>query len=564
MIDNSRAETSTLGPSEQEAFFIAQHYLKQYAPTSDDILSGIVDGANDGGIDGAYIFVNGLCVRDDAPIKGMGRGADLQLILLQVKNSNGFSETAIERLITNLPALFDLDRDERALAQRFNPKVIEVTRRFLRAVRELEMPELTITATFACLKAASEPHPNVNSKGDQLTQTLKHSFGTCSPRVEFLDAARVSEYARFRPRTSKEMILAENPISTNTTGGYIGVVSLPEYKKFISDDLGRLDAAMFEANVRDYETGSDVNASIQATLAQSSEGVDFWWLNNGVTVVADKVQLNGKILSLVSPQIVNGLQTSHEIYKRGASASLDAQRSVLVKVVEANQEATKDRIIKATNSQTTLGTSAIRATDSVQRKIEEYLQTIGLSYERRKNFYRNQQVALSQLVSIDQLGQAVTSALVQAPHVARSTPSRIFDDDIYPLVFADSHPLGMYAQAITIQRTCDEFLRKDSTTRSGVENLSFHLAALTTMAMTRKRQPNASDLAALDRVPDSGLLGSLLAIVREAFREVVNSKNYVLFDEVAKDPLSTSRVLEKGYRYLSSSRAEIRTRSRRR
>ena len=60
--------------------------------------------------------------------------------------------------------------------------------------------------------------------------------------------------------------------------------------------------------------------------------------------------------------------------------------------------------------------------------------TVGLYYERRKNYYRNQQIALTQLVSIDQMGQAVTSTLAQAPHVARGETSKIFEDETYHLI----------------------------------------------------------------------------------------------------------------------------------
>lgn len=348
------------------------------------------------------------------------------------------------------------------------------------------------------------------------------------------------------------MVLAENPISTDTAGGYIGVVSLQEYNQFITDDAGRLDSSMFDANVRDYESGSKVNESIQHTLEEQEEsGVDFWWLNNGVTVVADRVQPNGKRLSMMSPQVVNGLQTSHEIFKRGARADLDARRSVLVKVIEAGDEATKDRIIKATNSQTTLGTSTLRATDHVQRKIEEYFSTLGFCYERRKNYYRNQQIPLTQLVSIDQLGQAVTATLAQFPHVARGEVSTIFDDDTYQLVFHESYPLATYSQAITILRACENFLRQYPGTRGEVDNFAFHLATAAAIVMTRKKQPRAEDLAFVNQVPETDLLSSLLPVVRQAFTEVVNSKDYVLFDQVAKDPMSTARLLDGARRFLA-------------
>lgn len=555
MVDRSRAETADLTPAEQESYFFAKQYLKAYAPTHDDLIGGIVDGAHDGGIDGIYLFVNGVCVRDDLPPKGMGQGAGIQLIIFQTKNTAGFAENAVEKLVIHIPELLALDRDERSLSQRFNPKVIEITRRFLHVLQTLEMPDLAIYVTFASLKAPDGPHPNVLSKGELLSKTIQGCFASSSADVSFLDAGAISELARYRPPAVKKLVLAENPISTNTAGGYIGVASLDEYNRFITDESGRLDASMFDANVRDYESESGVNRSIQATLEAPDSGMDFWWLNNGVTVVADQVQLAGKQLSLASPQVVNGLQTSHEIYKRGSKAALDGVRSVLVKVIEADKESTKDWIIKATNSQTTLGTATLRATDKVQRKIEEYLATIGLAYERRKNYYRNQQIPLTELVSIDQMGQAVTSALAQVPHTARGEVTRIFEDEIYDLVFHESYPLGAYGQAIAILRACEHFLRQNHSTRGEVENFAYHLAAATAIAMTRKVKPSPEDLAQLDHVPSPALLQSLLPVVRQAFNEVVNKKDYVLFDQVAKDPLSTSRLLDGMRDYLKATRS---------
>lgn len=554
-LEESRKELDGLSNSEQEAFFFTRHYLHAFAPSHDDILSGLVDGALDGGIDGLNIFVNGNCIRDDVPLLGMGRGADLRLAITQVKNTTGFSEGAVEKLMIHLPELLALDRDERELSQRFNPRVLEVTRRFLSVIQGLTMPQISIHIAFASLRAADDPHPNVIAKGNALAATVGSCFGGSNVDVNFFDAGDIGDLTRYRPPTSKTLILAENPISTDTAGGFIGVVSLPQYNAFITDEQGHLDASIFEANVRDYENDSGVNESIQKTLEETAPNVDFWWLNNGVTVVADQVQSVGKRLQLMSPQVVNGLQTSHEIYKRGAQSSLDASRSVLVKVIEASEETTKDRIIRATNSQTTLGTSTLRATDRVQRKIETYLRTQGFYYERRKNFYRNQQIPLSQLVSIDQLGQAVTATLVQAPHVSRGEASRIFDNEIYEMIFLEGHPLQVYSQSILVLRACETFLRKEESTKGEVDNYVFHLATIAGVALTRRRQPSAKHVAEIEFPPSDDLLSELLVYVRRAYRDVVNRQNYAMFDQVAKDPLSTQRLLDEAAKYLGSSRA---------
>lgn len=142
-------------------------------------------------------------------------------------------------------------------------------------------------------------------------------------------------------------------------------------------------------------------------------------------------------------------------------------------------------------------------------------------------------------------------------HEARS--SRIFDDEIYRLVFNENYPLAVYTQAITIQRVCENYLRQEVSTKGEVENFVFHLSTIAAIAMTRKRQPRPADLASIDSVPSNPILREPLPIVRHAFGEVVNSKNYVLFDQVAKDPMSTSRLLAGANEYLNWTRSLIGT-----
>jgi hypothetical protein len=553
MIDRSRAETATLSQAEQEVFFVAKHYLRGFNPAHDDLLSGICDGEHDGGIDGVYLFANGRCVRDDTDLKNLGAYVSLDLFFLQVKATTGFGETAIDKLIVNLPDLLSFDRDETGLSVQFNPRILEVTRRFLNAYRQLEMPSLHIYCTFASLRA-TQLHDNTKLRGDRLTQALNECFRSAKTSVEFLDAVAIADFARARPSTNRELALSENPISTDLTGGYIGVVRLRDYHRFITDAAGNLDAALFEANVRDYEGETAVNRSIQYTLSSEDANEDFWWLNNGVTIVADRVESAGKLLKLESPQIVNGLQTSYEIFKSGLlddGASADA-RSVLVKVIQADDDRVKDRIIRATNSQTTLAISSLRATDKVQRQIEEHLHSVGLYYERRKNFYHNQAIPLSKLVSIDQMGQAMLAVLVQLPHIARGSFTQIFDQDVYSRVFSEDHPIGCYSSAVRIHRRCEEYLR--NTQKGAVEDYGYFLAMAAGMTLTRKSRPNAADIAGAGESMGNELLRALLPIVRDSFAHVSSHRNELLLERVAKRSETTQAVLERTKRFIESRR----------
>ena len=87
------------------------------------------------------------------------------------------------------------------------------------------------------------------------------------------------------------------------------------YYRFIADDKGEIKNEYFEGNVRDWEGDVTVNAAIKNTLENGVPGEDFWWLNNGVTILASiATNQGGHILSIENPQIVNGLQTSRCIY----------------------------------------------------------------------------------------------------------------------------------------------------------------------------------------------------------------------------------------------------------
>jgi hypothetical protein len=82
--------------------------------------------------------------------------------------------------------------------------------------------------------------------------------------------------------------------------------------------------------VRDYQGNTEVNEQIRNTLSgKSSE--DFWWLNNGISVLCSRATVSAKTLTIENAEIVNGLQTSREIYDVFSSRpELNDGRSVLV------------------------------------------------------------------------------------------------------------------------------------------------------------------------------------------------------------------------------------------
>jgi hypothetical protein len=555
MIERSRHQTrAQLSETEHATFWVCEQYLKHYGLGHEDLLAGNVDGEKDCGVDALFCFVNGIYLRDDTPVDKLGRYARIDLVVIQAKDAAGFGEAAIDKLIVNLPRLLSFARDEHALSKFANSRLIEATRRFLQAYRDLEMPSLHIYVAFASLRA-TQLHPATLDKAAELERICGQLFAGCPIQTAFLDASALCDLAREIPTSNRKLQLAENPISTDTAGGYVAVVRLDDYERFITSDTGELDAGLFEANVRDYEGETSVNKSIQETLSTEDEQVDFWWLNNGVTVVASRVQLANKLLELESPQIVNGLQTSTEIYKRSrADGAKRDPRSVLVKVIEARDPQVRENIIRATNSQTSFGPSALRATDKVQRQIEEYLAGRALWYERRRRQYYNMNKPLDRIISIDTMGQAVLSVVAQKPHIARGTSSKVFEETVYDLVFHPEHPVQMYAACIELLRQCDAWLRH---ARDGqnIEDFRFQMAMLAGSALSRKNQPNGKDIAALlDLTLPGPLASDLLDDIEKEYEREARRSSALLLDQLAKSESVTVGLLDRARTRLLTSR----------
>ncbi|WP_332709235.1 AIPR family protein [Sphingomonas sp. PB4P5] len=83
-------------------------------------------------------------------------------------------------------------------------------------------------------------------------------------------------------------------------------------------------------------------------------------------------------------QIVNGLQTSSQIASNFDGGAPADSRQVMIEVVAFGDEETRDKIIKATNFQNRVEPASLRATDKVQRDIEEARRASGLFYDRRR------------------------------------------------------------------------------------------------------------------------------------------------------------------------------------
>jgi len=429
------------GLEEPEYFeiFSAEQTLKDDDLSYDEILAGIVDGGGDGGIDSIYFFVNGVLFDEDLDLSSLKRNPTLRLVIVQSKTSSGFSEESIHKLIASTRDLFDLSKHISELETVYNKNLLNVIDHFRRTHLELTSKFPSVSFDYRVAAKAIEVHENTGRKVIELKSTLESLFNPVVFNFEFLTAQKLLSSARRSPTRTSSLRLAETPISTGEEG-FICLAAIKDFLPFITDEAGHIRAHLFEGNVRDYQGKTEVNKEIRLTL-DSAGTEDFWWLNNGVSVICSDASLSGKTLTIEDAEIVNGLQTSREVYHSLHGKDLSNEtRHIMLRVLKPTTAESRDRIIKATNSQTAIPVASLRSTDKIHRDIEDYLYPKGYFYDRRKNYYKNIGKPIKKIVSISFVAQSVMACALLDPANARARPSSLIkNNEAYNRVFSESY-----------------------------------------------------------------------------------------------------------------------------
>jgi hypothetical protein len=487
-------------------FFVAEQALKEYDLSYEEIEQGIKGAGLDGGCDGIYLFLNGMLINEnDTNDLKFPKDIKLELFILQAKNTTSFNEDAIMKWKTTSNNLLQMANKTTDYIGRYNNDILNSFELFKDLYIKLIRNKVKLNINYVYISKGTEIHPNVIKQADELKQQVKTLFP--SPNVvvtvEFVGADRLMELISTSVNQDFSLKLIEPPIAIGSRKDYVALVNLAEYFNFITNEKGELIKHIFESNVRDYQGNTTVNEEIQDTL-QNESLEDFWWLNNGITIIASEAILaTGKEIVISDPEIVNGLQTSTEIFnyfsQHHENISLE-KRSVLVRVIVPENDESRDRIILATNSQTTIPKASLRATDAIHRQIELFFKTRGLYYDRRKNYYKNQGKRSSDIVSVPFLAQSLMSIMLQKPDYARARPSTLLtNEESYKILYVDNQNLNTFYNAAYIGKTVENHLKKVSqysTVEKG--DILFYVVYAVTSNVIGKVKITGADLSNLD------------------------------------------------------------------
>ena len=440
-------------------YFGLEQTLKDYDLSRDELEQGWIDGRDDGGIDAFYIFVNGLLLTDSATFVWPKTGATVEIYILTCKHHSTFEQAPINSLVASAQELLDLSLAPTDFKGTYSDEVLRSRALLALAYKRVSIAKPKINFRFFYISRgnAGEVSENVFARANQLLSIADSFFSSCTSQFDFIGASELIDLYRRTKQFSLELPFIEH-VSAGPSS-YILLARLDDYCRFVSDEARNLRRYLFDSNVRDFVRGSPVNEDIAGSLRTPS-APDFWWLNNGVTILATNAALSGKTISLQNIQIVNGLQTTETIFRHFEKEnSYTDARTVLIKILVSTDPLVRDRIIRATNNQNAVELSSLHATDKIQRDIEDILEKHDWYYERRKNYYRNIGKPPQRFVTPIYIASCAVALVMRNPAAAAKLKTKFMRNPTsYESVFSEQIPIEAWPSMVAIVKRVEEVL----------------------------------------------------------------------------------------------------------
>jgi hypothetical protein len=207
---------------------------------------------------------------------------------------------------------------------------------------------------------------------------------------------------------------------------------------------------LFGLNLRHYIKNNEVDNSLKETLNEQPH--NFWYLNNGIILIADKVLIEKKQVKLKNFSIINGGQTTYVIGTSEIDEKVLLTCKVIVSsVLDSSKEDFIGLISKATNSQKQIQPKDLVANRKEQIEIKKNLSELEILLEIKRGERRKVYTRKWLSISNDKLAQTLLSFVYQKPGAARSQKK---------LLFLDSKTRGYY-DTLFVQNKYDTNFLKD-------------------------------------------------------------------------------------------------------
>lgn len=277
---------------------------------------------------------------------------------------------------------------------------------------------------------------------DRITKLLQE-YGLDSNKFEIqlyfaddiVDEIKESESRRPTVESGKiEIDSANNALIYQDSAAIVNVSAFS-----IKDLFATHSTNLLSRNLRYFVKKKDIDSSIKDTISKSPE--TFWFKNNGITIICDDFEIDGKQVKLKNFSIVNGGQTTTLLYK---SKEINKENDLFLpcKIIQTRGTTEDEKnlfsleIAKATNSQKAIKQIDLKANAPEQVRFSNEMRNVGIFYQTKrgevipkdyKEDYKNTDLA--------DVGKLCLAGIFQLPGSSRSKPSILYSEKYYNPIF---------------------------------------------------------------------------------------------------------------------------------
>jgi AIPR protein len=334
-----------------------------------EALDCMVDGSDDFGVDAIHI--------------GAPRGSEFPVTMVQGKykrrtdGSSAFPENGVISMLAALGSIFDPDIDVDG-----NVRLMQRLLVIRRSISEGYLPRVSVILCNNGTRWTAKAQHRIEQSPCGTEATWRH-IGP-SELVQLLrPAVRIDATLQLSgPAT------VENFDFRRALVGRIAVGQLATLFKMHGDRL-------LDRNIRRYIglAGNRVNEGIASTLRDPQQRQNFYFYNNGITIICDQfrhpaLQQQNWHVHLDGLQIINGGQTCRTIQQVVQQLGPEVENAkVMIRIYELPKEdqSLVQNITFATNNQNPVSLRDLKSNDPQQVLLEQSMNELGYKYRRQRS-----------------------------------------------------------------------------------------------------------------------------------------------------------------------------------
>lgn len=390
------------------------------------------------GIDGIVIIVNNRLVSEEADLGKFGPTESIQIKIgfIQSTTKNSFDEQKFSAFTDEVVKFLTGSIDIEPYSTIYK-KLLDDSGNFIDRIEETPHVSLFFLSARTSHIISEE---KINAERAKITSRNEIENKCILNKVLVLQKDEIkTEYEKISKFHTIQLKFENNiPLSSadNVELSLLVTVKFSELKKLILNSDKNLKEKLFVENVRNYIGSTPVNIDIKKTLDSDTERSYFPFLNNGLAIICDKIErhpVKDKEFTLTFPRIINGCQTTNELYKKYKESTDESSIDnieIVAKIISTNDNVLKKMIIYAANNQNSIDKD-LQSLNEFHEKIETYFlgkeeKDLHLYFERLRGQHANIVPPYSK-VNIETLARVFISVFLKKPHEMKSNAISVIE-----------------------------------------------------------------------------------------------------------------------------------------